>query len=806
MKKLFTRAASGIVGIALAVGVGVAINAQKTPTKVRAEATAGIYEKVTSVAVGDRVIFVNAAGTYALGDLTATSSGYGTRVEVSVVDSKITLLATTTVVQFVVEAGATSGFAFKSQNGTNFGGQYMSYNNSATSGSNYLARYATNVSGANTQAQFNLTYSTDHMKINSVYNTGRYMRYNNDRFACYYKADGEATTGTGVDIWKYTGAPADVSPESIACNSQTVEVTGTVDLASKVTFLPANTTEKELTFAVKEGDDYIDLENGVVTGVKSGSAIVTVSPVDTSAGATAIDVAITVTAIPASNVVVGEQYVMYSVDTSNVYQGELISVSGNSGQVAQITGDVPSCTYKLTAEEGYFENTIALCDSDGKYIALTGDTNALHLMNSVEAKSSWIIQWNSSTNAATITHAVYTSRNIYMNWNNGSPKIAAYKSNYAPMYLYHYVVKTLEDFTLPEEINVYKTGTVTVPVTYDPADAADKDLEWTSGDETIATVDEHGVVTGVAVGETTITASKTINEVLVERTCTVHVLNNVSTHRGTNADPFDVADAIQVAKGVFTEDPDGTAISLSNSYYVKGQITNNVNRTTSTLTFWIGDNESQINAGAGGFEIYKVKKVYGVDLGTAYSQNSEVTRDFNIGDKVVVYSTLTVYNGTPETNTDVADVTYSNYIEARKYAEAFNTALSGVCVADGSTVLEDLVNAWGTQAGLFADLDADAQAVLTNTEVPVNVPPFAAAVILCAQKYDYIAGKYNTQLGGEYDFMGRNPTPIQNGVYFGLNSQSQGNGNTMIIIVSVIAAVSALSIGALLVIKKRKHN
>lgn len=805
MKKLFTRAASGIVGIALAVGVGVAINVQKAPTKVKAEATAGIYEKATSVAVGDRVIFVNVAGTYALGDLTASSGGYGTRVEVSVVDSKITLLGTTNVVQFVVEAGATSGFAFKSQNGTNFGGQYMSYNNTATSGSNYLARYATNQSGANTQAQFNLTYSTDHMKINSVYNTGRYMRFNNDRFACYYKADGEATTGTGVDIWKYTGAPADVSPESIACASQTVEVTSTVDLASKVTFSPANTTNKELTFAVKEGDEYIDLENGIVTGVKSGSAIVTISPVDTSAGATAIDVAITVTAIPASNVVVGEQYVMYSVDTTNVYQGELISVSGNSGQVAQITGDVPSCTYKLTAEEGYFENTIALRDSDGKYIALTGDTNALHLMNSVDAKSSWIIQWNSSTNAATITHAVYTSRNIYMNWNNGSPKIAAYKSNYAPMYLYHYVVKTLEDFTLPEEIDVYKTGTVTVPVTYNPADAADKELEWTSGDETIATVDEHGVVTGVAIGETTITASKTINEVLVERTCTVHVLNNVSTHRGTNADPFDVADAIQVAKGVFTEDPDGTAISLSNSYYVKGQITNNVNRTTSTLTFWIGDNESQINAGAGGFEIYKVKKVYGVDLGTAYSQNSEVTRDFNIGNKVVIYSTLTVYNGTPETNTDVADVTYNNYIEARKYAEAFNTALGAVCDDGGNTSMEQLSTAWGTQAGLFADLDADVQAVLTNTEVPANVPPFAAAVILCAAKYDYIAGKYNTQLGGEYDFMNRNPSPLPSISNFKFDVGTT-NGNTMIIIVSAIAAVSMASIAILLVIKKRKHN
>ena len=103
MRKLLTRAASGIVGIALAVGIGVAINNQKAPTKVRSAASAGVYQKVTSVAAGDRVIFVNAAGTHALGDLSKTSSGYGTAVAVTVTNSEITLLATTIPIKTITK-------------------------------------------------------------------------------------------------------------------------------------------------------------------------------------------------------------------------------------------------------------------------------------------------------------------------------------------------------------------------------------------------------------------------------------------------------------------------------------------------------------------------------------------------------------------------------------------------------------------------------------------------------------------------------------------------------------------------------
>lgn len=59
-----------------------------------------------------------------------------------------------------------------------------------------------------------------------------------------------------------------------------------------------------------------------------------------------------------------------------------------------------------------------------------------------------------------------------------------------------------------------------------PEDATDKTVDWFSDDESVATVDENGLVTLVAVGEATITASPISNDALTA-TCKITVSNNV---------------------------------------------------------------------------------------------------------------------------------------------------------------------------------------------------------------------------------------------------------------------------------------
>lgn len=64
--------------------------------------------------------------------------------------------------------------------------------------------------------------------------------------------------------------------------------------------------------------------------------------------------------------------------------------------------------------------------------------------------------------------------------------------------------------TLEQEGGILNNGmTWTLHATVLPEDAADKTIAWTSADESVATIDDSGVITTHAPGQTTITAAST---------------------------------------------------------------------------------------------------------------------------------------------------------------------------------------------------------------------------------------------------------------------------------------------------------
>ena len=85
------------------------------------------------------------------------------------------------------------------------------------------------------------------------------------------------------------------------------------------------------------------------------------------------------------------------------------------------------------------------------------------------------------------------------------------------------IVPTL---TLNESaIEVKVKETMQLEAIVEPDAVTDKSVTWSSSDETIATVDENGVVTGVAVGEATITATMTAYPEITA-TCAVKVISS----------------------------------------------------------------------------------------------------------------------------------------------------------------------------------------------------------------------------------------------------------------------------------------
>ncbi len=92
------------------------------------------------------------------------------------------------------------------------------------------------------------------------------------------------------------------------------------------------------------------------------------------------------------------------------------------------------------------------------------------------------------------------------------------------------VVPTLaESIALDKtEISLEATETATLVATILPELTTDKSVEWSSSDETVAVVDENGVVTTIAVGEATITAT-TVDGSNLSASCKIIVKPTLAT-------------------------------------------------------------------------------------------------------------------------------------------------------------------------------------------------------------------------------------------------------------------------------------
>lgn len=91
----------------------------------------------------------------------------------------------------------------------------------------------------------------------------------------------------------------------------------------------------------------------------------------------------------------------------------------------------------------------------------------------------------------------------------------------------HALVPELTALTLSPETVSVAIGRTSNPVTVIPTPTgAYKTVTWTSADESIATVDENGRVSGIKIGETTVTATSTVNASILA-TCRVEVTDYV---------------------------------------------------------------------------------------------------------------------------------------------------------------------------------------------------------------------------------------------------------------------------------------
>ncbi|WP_235549755.1 polysaccharide lyase family 8 super-sandwich domain-containing protein [Paenibacillus sp. Soil766] len=76
----------------------------------------------------------------------------------------------------------------------------------------------------------------------------------------------------------------------------------------------------------------------------------------------------------------------------------------------------------------------------------------------------------------------------------------------------------LTNITLPNQSSLVAGKTLPLQVVFQPDNATNKKLNWQSSDSSVATVDTNGVVTGIAAGNATITATSQLNAGLTSHT------------------------------------------------------------------------------------------------------------------------------------------------------------------------------------------------------------------------------------------------------------------------------------------------
>lgn len=127
------------------------------------------------------------------------------------------------------------------------------------------------------------------------------------------------------------------------------------------------------------------------------------------------------------------------------------------------------------------------------------------------------------------------------------------------------------------------------------------------------------------------------------------------------------------------------------------------------------------------------------------------------------------------------------------YAQTFNNTFSQVCQADGSTSKTDLSTSWSNLESNFNNLSSSVQNILKDATDSYPKED----IVTFIEKYNFIYQKYGNELNLS-NFLGK----VYSSNTIRLITDGVDNSLMIIVLISSIAAIS--TIGALLVLKKKK--
>ena len=325
--------------------------------------------------------------------------------------------------------------------------------------------------------------------------------------------------------------PVLVSGITVSPDSKSLAVGGTVQLSATVA--PANATNKEYTWASDDETVATVDETGFVTALKIGTCSITATAKDASGEVGTCAIAVEATKVSSISVLPATATLYVGGETQTLTASVLpadatdktYTWSSTDVAVATVSEDgvvtpvaAGTCTINATANDGSgVAGECAVTVSNVMPTAITmattlgftvgGDAQTLTPTFTPANTTDQTVTWTTSDDAvATVVNGVVTPVGV------GTCVVTAisYADNNVKAECTVSVVAStvdVEGVELPATESVFVGKTVQLTATVKPDDATNKAVSWSSSDETIATVDANGIVTGIAVGDATITVT-----------------------------------------------------------------------------------------------------------------------------------------------------------------------------------------------------------------------------------------------------------------------------------------------------------
>ena len=521
-----------------------------------------------------------------------------------------------------------------------------------------------------------------------------------------------------------------IAVESISLNKETLSLTKGQSETLIATVKPDDATDKTVTWTTSNSNT-VSVDNGKVTAVGGGKATITAK-----AGEVEATCEVTVT-VPVSSVtldkntlslVEGEESTLNAtVKPDDATDKTVIWTSTNSTIATVENGKVKALkegSVTITAKAGDKSSTCAVSVSkkvipvssvslDRYSVSLEeGQTTKLIATVSPADATDKSVKWESSNTGVATVSQDGTVKAI----KEGEAKITASAGEKAATCTVSVSKKVIPvtSVTLNKSsLNLTKGQTEKLIATVNPSNATDKEVSWSTSNNTIVSIQQDGTITAIKSGSATITAKAGEQSA----TCSVTVstpVESVSLDRTSVS--LEEGQTTTLVATISPNDADDKTVSWSSSNSAIATVDN------SGLVKAIGEGEAKITASVGGKSAYCAVSVSKKIIPVTSIYLSESSISLIKGESKKLIATISPSNTTEtvawtSSNTKIATVDQSGNVTAIAGGDATITATAGDKSAKCSVSVTVPVS------GISLNMESAAMSINETIELIATVTP-----------------------------------------------------------------------------------